>query len=73
MAAKVIVGLVIIVASFVYIMKNHDKSMIENMQDKQKKRLAAKKAAEAAQQEAQSAQPAESAKDTEAAQPESGE
>ena len=38
MAIKVIIGLVIIVASFGYILKNHDKSMIENMQDKQQKR-----------------------------------
>lgn len=39
MAIKVIIGLVIIVASFGYILKNHDKSMIENMQDKQQKRF----------------------------------
>lgn len=48
MAIKVIIGLVIIVASFGYILKNHDKSMIENMQDKQQKRFEARKAAEAA-------------------------
>lgn len=49
MAIKVIIGLVIIVASFGYILKNHDKSMIENMQDKQQKRFEARKAAAAAQ------------------------
>ena len=48
MAIKVIIGLVIIVASFGYILKNHDKSMIENLQDKQQKRFEARKAAEAA-------------------------
>ena len=48
MAIKLIIGLVIIVASFGYILKNHDKSMIENMQDKQQKRFEARKAAEAA-------------------------
>ena len=49
MAIKVIIGLVIIVASFGYILKNHDKSMIENLQDKQQKRFEARKAAEAAE------------------------
>lgn len=48
MAIKVIIGLVIIVASFGYILKNHDKSMIENLQDKQQKRFEARKEAEAA-------------------------
>lgn len=51
MAVKIIIGICIIIASFVYILKNHDKSMLENMREKQKKRMEAQQAAEAEKQQ----------------------
>lgn len=36
---KLVIGIGIIIASFIYILINHDKSMMENMMDKQSKRL----------------------------------
>ncbi len=54
MAVKIIIGICIIIASFIYILKNHDKSMLENMREKQKKRMEAQQAAEAVRQEKES-------------------
>lgn len=36
---KIIIGIAIIIASFAYILVNHDKSMMQNMMDKQSKKL----------------------------------
>lgn len=36
---KLVIGLGIIIASFIYILVNHDKSMMDNLMDKQNKRL----------------------------------
>lgn len=36
---KVVIGIGIIIASFIYIMINHDKSMMENLREKGMKKL----------------------------------
>lgn len=51
MTVKIIVGICIIIGSFVYILKNHDKSMLENMREKQKQKMQTQQDAEAENQE----------------------
>ena len=46
-----VIGIAIIVASFVYVMKNHDKSMMQNLMEK--KSAKAKACMEAAKEEAE--------------------
>ncbi len=54
---KVIIGIGIIIASFIYIMINHDKSMMENLREKGMKKLEKKELEEAqAQAEAMQAE-----------------
>ena len=54
---KVIIGIGIIIASFIYIMINHDKSMMENLREKGMKKLEKRELEEAqAQAEAMQAE-----------------
>ena len=39
MSIKIIIGIAIIVASFVYIMRNHNKSMMDSLMEKRKEAM----------------------------------
>ena len=50
---KVVIGIGIIIASFIYIMVNHDKSMMENLREKGMKKLEKRELEEAQAQVAE--------------------
>ena len=49
---KIVIGIGIIIASFIYIMINHDKSMMENLREKGMKKLEKRELEEAQAQAA---------------------
>ena len=63
---KIVIGIGIIIASFIYIMINHDKSMMENLREKGMKKLEKRELEEAqAQAEAMQAEQLEQSQQNE--------